>query len=433
MVNNKKSKNGMRSNNNRRRRVKALAFRSELGNQSNKLIPNGVNNRATMPPSVQRYVVEGEEVVRIVTGKENAIAGDIIANELIATNSVERLSILARTFQRVKWLKAEIHIVALNGSLATSGYNAGFVEDPEAPVPTVPSAVIPFLTSMRTTSIRQTWVETSVGHLVRLNDLPEMYTARGTDPRRLFIGRFLAAYTGAPGPNVSFQINLKYKVEFSVPIALGEIPGPEIGQYVFTADLISGAPSLLETQTELSPALLADVPASDVTCLSPLPESGTWRVKLGSSAMLLKVGPVNTTLDTENNNEWVVHNAIKDATSFEIISDLYVPPNATSWANVMYRTDTIGPFKAWPKGEWRVQRAGGTPQLASQVVITTSDVCALPDLPSNVEWANDLGIPEYFPGNWPQTPIILSGTILEKITTTQDEDLLNLFNYRFQI
>lgn len=181
------------------------------------LLPTAVNNKATMPKGENRLVFNGEEVIDIVQVTAST-QGEVIFNRLVTPNIVARLSTIATIYQRIRWKTAEVHIVPLNGSTTTSGYTAGFVEDPEIVIPSG-KELIRFLTAMRSTVVRQAWVGEEAGKLVAPNNLPEMYTQAGSDIRRWAIGRIVIA-AGGNITNANFQVMLKYNVEVFVPVAI---------------------------------------------------------------------------------------------------------------------------------------------------------------------------------------------------------------------
>jgi hypothetical protein len=192
-------------------------------------MPSGVNNKATMPRKMQSYTVEGEEVLQVINVASGSTAGQLIYNSRISHDSAARLSLLAKAFQRVRWHNVTINCVPVNGSVVQGGYNFGFIEDPEIVPPTSgTSEVIPFMTALRGTSVRQNWVQSQTGQTVKLNELPEMYSVLGSDQRRYYIGRALLALTGDVTIAASFQILLKYRVTLMVPrvvVAGGVVPG----------------------------------------------------------------------------------------------------------------------------------------------------------------------------------------------------------------
>lgn len=145
--------------------------------------------------------------------------GTLIFNNLITPRSCRRLALLASAWQRIDWLKASAHLVALNGSLVQSGYTMGFIEDPEVTMPSDPKDTIPFLTALRSTTVRQNWVESTAGVQVGLADKPEMYTVLGTDVRRFSPGRIVVAVAGDVKENCTFQLMLRYTVRLYVPFA----------------------------------------------------------------------------------------------------------------------------------------------------------------------------------------------------------------------
>lgn len=194
-----------------------------------------------MPARAQAYRVSGEEVISLVTVTAGSTPGQVVFNQQIGPNSTARLSRLADLWQRIDWDKTTLNIVALNGSLVTSGYNVGFIEDPELVVPTASSEVIPFLTALRSTSVRQNWVQSESGQTVSLSRLPEMYTTIGSDVRRYYIGRLVMAVTGDVTSTASFQIMLRYTVNLYVPRVVLAGPGPGPVQTYTLPNAVLGA------------------------------------------------------------------------------------------------------------------------------------------------------------------------------------------------
>lgn len=178
----------------------------------------GVNNKATQPSNLGKFTLEAQETmeIRTVNGTE---MGDVIYNSLVTPVSAVRLALLSKAYQRIQWHRCEIKIVPLNGSTTTSGYTAGFVEDPDAAVPRGKIDLIQYLTALRSSVVRQSWVAEATGKLVAPSNLPEMYTQQGSDIRRWSPGRIVIA-AGGPISNGTFQLMLSYKVTLSVPVAL---------------------------------------------------------------------------------------------------------------------------------------------------------------------------------------------------------------------
>jgi hypothetical protein len=171
-------------------------------------------------------MVRGEEVIRVINVNSGSTAGQVIFNERITPKSTLRLGILSNAWQRIDWKQASLHLVALNGSVVQSGYTMGWLEDPEITVPTASSAVIPFLTGLRSTTVRQAWVESESGVQVATPDKPEMYTQLGSDIRRYSPGRCVVAVAGDVDTQATFQLMLKYTVRLYVPLALVIEPTP---------------------------------------------------------------------------------------------------------------------------------------------------------------------------------------------------------------
>jgi len=189
------------------------------GKANTPLLPVGVNNRATVPLGPSDYLVRGEEVVKVINVAAGSPEGQIIFNDLITPQSARRLGILSQCWQRLEWMKASLNLVTLNGSTVTSGYTMGWLEDPEAPFPIDPKDMIPFLTALRSTTVRQNWVQSESGCQVTTKDKPEMYTQRGSDIRRFSPGRLIIAITGSVTTSATFQLMLKYHCRLYVPYA----------------------------------------------------------------------------------------------------------------------------------------------------------------------------------------------------------------------
>lgn len=202
---------------------------SRNGQARTPLLPSGVNNKATMPESTQQMTVRGEELVALINVPAGSTSGQIIYNDTIKPTSARRLGILSTAFQRIDWKTCSLHLVALNGSTVKSGYTMGWVEDPEITIPSGKSEVIGFLTSLRATTVRQAWVESTAGMMVQTQDKPEMYTQLGSDIRRYSPGRLVAAVAGDVGEAATFQLMLRYTVRLYVPMAVGVADEPNKG------------------------------------------------------------------------------------------------------------------------------------------------------------------------------------------------------------
>lgn len=199
----------------------------ENGHARTPLLPVGVNNQSTSPKATQDYVVRGEEVAAIINVAEGSTPGQIVYNQLISPLTARRLGILSGAWQRIDWKQASLHLVALNGSLVQSGYTMGWIEDPELAIPTSSSEVIPFLTALRSTTVRQAWVESESGVQVSTQDKPEMYTQPGSDVRRYSPGRLVIAVAGDVVTRATFQLMLRYHVKLYVPLAISRVITPD--------------------------------------------------------------------------------------------------------------------------------------------------------------------------------------------------------------
>lgn len=258
-----------------------------MGNNNNgkartPLLPVGVNNKATMPLASQDYTVRGEEVAAIINVAPGSTPGQVLYNQLITPTTCRRLGILAGAWQRIDWKQASLHLVALNGSLVQSGYTMGWLEDPEITIPTASSEVIPFLTALRSTTVRQNWVESESGVQVSTPDKPEMYTQQGSDVRRYSPGRLVVAVAGDVVEAATFQLMLKYTVRLYVPLAITVgTPSPVVGGYIA---IVPAAFNATASTTALSyPGIpTASAPGSTVVLTEPI--IGIYNVGAGTSA-----------------------------------------------------------------------------------------------------------------------------------------------------
>jgi hypothetical protein len=187
------------------------------GNARTPLLPAGVNNKETMPKGASSVRFCGSELVDIRSVNGTSV-GETIYETLITPSMCRRLGLVAQAYQRIKWHKAKIRIVALNGSTTTAGYTAGVIEDPEIVVPATGKNKVALLTSCRASVVRQAWVEAEGGMMVPVKDMPEMFTHEGSDVRRYSPGRFVMV-AGGNIENGTFQIHLDYDVTLGVPIA----------------------------------------------------------------------------------------------------------------------------------------------------------------------------------------------------------------------
>lgn len=189
------------------------------------LLPSGVNNKATMPQNLNVTRFRGCEVMDIRTVVASD-PGETIYDTLITPDVVRRLGILSKGYQRIKWHAAKVKIVPLNGSTVQAGYTAGVLEDPEMAVPATGKSRIAFLTALRGAEVRQAWVQAEVGLQVPDNQKPRMYTQPGSDVRRYSPGRFIMV-AGGVIENGTFQLQLEYDVELSVPVGAISVDAEE--------------------------------------------------------------------------------------------------------------------------------------------------------------------------------------------------------------
>lgn len=389
----------------------------------NVLIPSGVNNRATMPTASQTYSFGGEEVIATYTAPEVAEAGHKIFNAQISHTSVARLALLANGFQRIKWNKCHLHLVALNGSTTTSGYTAGFFEDPQIEPPADGSAVIPTLTALRSATVRQNWVESTTGMLLKLSDLPEMYTTLGSDIRRFAIGRFVAALTGSPGPNTTYQLMLKYHVTLSVPQAAtlgGIVPTDE---FLVTNNVSPGANGNAPDTGPAAGDPLGSRPSLPVTSTAALPPPGEWLCPGGTGYIALKSTTGETFapgLDWEDATD--IMDKVYSAYDWERVYSIIVAEGST-WDTVLHRTSETGAPRPWTTG-----------QLIGPIVVTAGLNNRGMSVPANFRGFQPRPFPtsESGPAQWPKifggTPILQAGDSLFRRAATSTSDVAELFS-----
>lgn len=397
----------------------------------NTFIPNAINNKATSPKKSQSGFYSGVESIATVKFPENAAVGQIIYNEQISHELVTRLFILSMVYQYVKWIKCHLKLVSLNGSTITSGYTVGFVEDPEAVVPTNPKDTISYLTALRGTSTRQNWVSADIGQIVDINSLPKMYTTKGTDPRRFYIGRFVIALNGNPGQQENtFHIMLDYEVRLSVPCAK---PLPSIlGDFTFDANAFPGS-------VKLTGALVNEINSVGVTYTGSMPSPGVYSIP--NTTLLLKNNIVNFGWNEtdEGVNKLYYKDWPKDYidnSKLYIISHLVVPVGATSLDQCGFRETLNGPTILFsslrePKGTLTSTSDEDTSGL--DLVMEAGLSWLTPPIAfDNIQFATETGVvPAGFASiaKYQGTPFILSGTSIRRVSgppTLTELKLMNL-------
>lgn len=222
-----------------------------------------------MPAASQSYRVTGTEVISIINPANDTPTGTLLYNQLITPQSVRRLGLLSKAWQRINWNRLHIELVTLNGSLVQSGYTMALIEDPEITLPTTASEVIPFMTALRAATVRQNWVMSKAGNTVSVGLLPHMYTKLGTDIRRYSPGRLAIALAGHTGVDTTFQIMMHYDVSLYIPIA--EVAGS-------TPPIPCPEPDFILNGNLTGPVL--SVAGSDspyVTCSQAIPAAGSYQ------------------------------------------------------------------------------------------------------------------------------------------------------------
>jgi hypothetical protein len=225
------------------------------------LLPVGVNNKQTAPRNAQHYNYSATEIIATINVPSGVVAGQTLYKNKMGPESCARLKHLSRAWQRIDWQSVQFKLVALNGSEVKSGYTMGFIEDPEVEFPTNDSETLAFLTSLRGTTVRQAWVESSAGQTVNTRDLPEMFTTLGSDSRRYYIGGLLIAASGEVTTGATFQLMMKYSVKLYVPKLPTGDPSPAT-RFI----LPTSATSNITNDTDPS-----------LTCTTAIPPRGTYK------------------------------------------------------------------------------------------------------------------------------------------------------------
>lgn len=437
-VNQPKQKAGKRAGRSRRRRQNRRTGpsgggRGPAGDNINTLLPTSVNNKATMPKRMQDYRPFGCEAIRTIQVAPDTAPGTIVFDERISHEMVARLRILAAAFQRILWVKVVLKLVTLNGSLVNSGYTAGFIEDPEVTMPIDKKDTVQFLTALRGSSIRQNWVSSNVGQVVSISNLPEMYTTKGVDPRRFYIGRYVVVLNGSPGTeNTTFQVMLEYTVDFKVPLA--KSLDVDAASFTFPASVFPGS-------IKVTGALTNEIDKVDIIYAGVLPAPGVYSVP--NSIMWLKTNVVNfgwNEDDAEDNKlgykAWPAD--IVQNSTLTRLAYLVVPTGALTMADCGYRTTLNGPtvlFKSLTIPTAVVASTADADEN-SGVDLTISDASPSwwtpPISRDNIQFANGNGLtPLSFASIAANqsTPIILAGTNITQVApppTTTELELLDL-------
>jgi len=187
------------------------------------MLVSGVNNNTTTRAdarSLQDF--SGEEYLGLPINVSNLPAGSIVFNKVIDSTVAPRLRTVAAAWQRWHVKKLEFKIIPLNGSTATSGYTAAFIDDPSFPVETDDKSIVN-LTAFRNTTVRQNWVAGDVNSDLKWTDSSVRFTtvSPGGDVRLSSPGRLVIQLNGTPtataGTDITFAIFMKYTVSFETP------------------------------------------------------------------------------------------------------------------------------------------------------------------------------------------------------------------------
>jgi len=167
-----------------------------------------------------------------------------------------------------------------------------------------------------------------------------MYTQKGTDLRRFYIGRLIVAANGPPGDDpVTFQLMMRYDVEFKIPCVRPNTINPGVQ---LDADILPGAIRML------GDGLKTELPAIPISYAGTLPPPGIYEVPNAT----IQLHRLQTTFGWNENDEeanilfyksWP--DDLYQNSSNVDLSYLVVPNGATSISECGFKTsltaDTI--------------------------------------------------------------------------------------------
>lgn len=223
---------------------------------------NGGTFSTRLPPT------SGSEIV--VSGEDRLAAMDITTSTVVIkefqvdASLSPRLSMLARTYQRIQWLALEINVTAYASTLTTGGYIAGFVMDPEDRAVTAKQ-----LSTSPGTMIRKHYESCNV-FMPAVSTL--FYTSGGNEPRMFSPGSFWYMVDGLPSSPLKVVLTARWKVRLSRPF----IEGSEDPQLDFFA-----TSSLIPYEGNYNLRLKLDKEVDDTSIFYPpslKPGDHYWRV-----------------------------------------------------------------------------------------------------------------------------------------------------------
>lgn len=211
-----------------------------------------------LPPS------SGSEIV--VSGEDRLAAIDITTNTAVIkefpvdASFSPRLTLLARTYQRIQWLALDVNITAYASTMTTGGYIAGFVMDPEDRAVTSKQ-----LATSPGTMIRKHYESSNV---VMPKVATLFYTSGGNEPRFVSPGSFWYIVDGLPSSNIKVVLTARWKVRLSRPFIEGsEDPAldffstgklvPKQNNYNLQFEVVKGAALSDDTSLFYPPSVLS--------------------------------------------------------------------------------------------------------------------------------------------------------------------------------
>nr|UYL94323.1 MAG: putative capsid protein [Inari permutotetravirus]UYL94327.1 MAG: putative capsid protein [Inari permutotetravirus]UYL94329.1 MAG: putative capsid protein [Inari permutotetravirus] len=180
--------------------------RSRRGNRNGGSLSSDIApTRVPVPPG-QNITVTGVDEIGNLDVKQG---GSLIHSFNITPGLANRLSNLAKSYQRMTWLNVKFVVSPLVSTVTNGGYVAGIVLDPDDQHVTA--------RDLRSTQGSQTkkWYQDAVVRMPRKTD--KLYTSSGDEARFSSPGSFWICSKGAPSADLSITVTMEWTVMFENP------------------------------------------------------------------------------------------------------------------------------------------------------------------------------------------------------------------------